>query len=81
MLRIHYFCVKGPVVAEVFATGNEIHKPKISGDDVFMVEADGREALMLKNYFIGVPFMSTGKTTWRGSFARFIFDNLQEQPA
>lgn len=48
--------------------------------EVLSVVADGDELTYLKEHFTGIPFVNgkgdNSSLTWRGEFARFIFDNL-----
>lgn len=53
-------------------------KPEIpAGATIIELKAEGPAFSHIKLSFVGIPIRSFAKSiTWRGEFARFIYDNL-----
>lgn len=81
MMYINYTVVVEDVVQERthdWHVGETAPRDLIDDDSVQILDiyADGHELQYVKDMFHNIPYTNKRGVTWRGDFARFIFDNM-----
>lgn len=81
MLYINYKLFVSPNVWSTleWQIGNTSPSNQIDeeGVEIISIYADGKELEFIKDNFVNIPCRIGASTaTWRGEFARFIYDNL-----